>query len=278
MTNYTIEKTGRDSICFHFRVPPAELRARSKTHISQFDAPARAAMVRTAMESLISEACRKTSLEYPDILYFKPVVTVTQNLPGRDLIFSANIQIRPVCRLCDYRSIRLTPEDRARVEKALADIPADEQADTRLYLLQAALIGHIADKSSIEIPEDMVNERAVSMAREFKRRIEMDDDSLDNYYRATGTDEKQMLAGFAADAREQIRTRLTLQSIAQAEGLEATQADYDEEVRHLSVRYPLSLEQIRALLEAGEGARLRQDIAVSKAANFIGECVTEQIA
>ena len=278
MTNYTTEKTGRDNICFHFRVPPGELRTRSGATGTQIGTSARTVMVRQAMESLISEACRKAASEYPDIPYFKPVVTVSQNLPGRDLIFSAGIQVRPVCRLCAYRGVRLTSEDRERVERALTDIPADEQEATRLYLLQAALIGHIADKSSIEIPQTMVDDRAVRMAREFKKRIEMDQKSLDNYYQETGTDEKQMLANFAADAREQIRTRLTLLSIAHAEGLEATQTDYDEELQHLCARYPLSLEQIRTLFESGEGARLRQDIAVSKAANFIGELVTEQTA
>lgn len=278
MTNYTTEKADKTSICFHFRVPPGELRARAGTAGAQTGAAARTAMVRRAVDALVSDACRKAVSEYPDIVYFKPAVTMAQNLPGKDLIFSAHIQTRPVCRLCDYRAVRLTQEDRTLVEQAVQDIPESEQDATRLYLLQAALIGRIAGESTIEVPQAMVDERAVNMAEEFKKRLEMGRDSLDTYYQETGTDENQMLADFAADAENQLRSRLTLLAIAHEEGLEASAADYDEQLRCLGERYPLPPEQLRALLEAGEGARLRQDIAVSKAAGFIGELVAKQSA
>lgn len=254
MTNYSTEKREKDRICFHFRVTPGELRARAGTAGAQTGAAARTAMVRRAVDALVSDACRKAASEYPDIVYFRPAVTVAQNLPGRDLIFSACIQTRPVCRLCDYHAVWLTQEDRTRAEKAVQDIPEGEQKATRFYLLQAALIGHIAGESTIEVPQAMVDERAVSMAEEFKKRLEMGRESLDAYYRETGTDEKQLLADFAADAEKQLRTRLTLLAIAHEEGLEATKADCDEQLRRLGERYPLPPEQLRTLLEAGEAA------------------------
>lgn len=276
--NYTTEKTDKNSVCFHFRVPPGDLRAWAGTAGAQIGAAARTAMVRRAVDALVSDACRKAASEYPDIVYFKPAVTVAQNLPGRDLVFSACIQTRPVCRLCNYRAVQLTQEDWTRAEKAVQDIPDSEREATRLYLLQAALIGRIAGESTIEVPQAMVDERAVNMAEEFKKRLEMGRESLDAYYLETGTNEEQLLADFAADAEEQLRTRLTLLTIAHEEGLEATKADYDEQLRRLSERYPLPPEQLRTLLEAGEGARLRQDIAVSKAADFIAELVAKQSA
>lgn len=278
MTSYTTEETDKNRICFHFRVPPGELRERAGTSGMRTGAAVRTSMVRRTVDRLVSDACRKAAYKYPDIVYFKPAVTVVQNLPGRDLIFSASIQTQPACRLCDYRSVRLTQEDRTRAEESIQDIPEDEREATRLYLLQAALIGRIAEESTVEIPQAMVDERAASMAQEFKKRLEMGRESIDDYYRETGTDEQQMLAAFAADAERQLRTRLTLLAIAHEEGLEASEADYDKEIRRLGAYYPLPLEQIRALLEAGEGARLRQDIAVSKAADFISELVAKQSA
>ena len=72
MTNYTTEKADKTSICFHFRVPPGELRARAGTAGAQTGAAARTAMVRRAVDALVSDACRKAVSEYPDIVYFKP--------------------------------------------------------------------------------------------------------------------------------------------------------------------------------------------------------------
>lgn len=278
MTNYTTEKTDENRLCFHFRVPPGTLRARAGMAGAQTTAATRNARVSRAVNTLVSDACRKAASEYPDIVYFKPVVTVVQNLPGRDLIFSACIQIQPVCRLCDYRAVRLTQEDRERAERAVRELPGNEREATRRYLLQAALIGRIAEESTTELPRAMVDERAVNMAEEFKKRLELGRESLDAYYRETGTDEKRMLADFAADAEKQLRARFVLLAVAREETLEATGADYDEQIRRLGERYPLSPERIRTLFEAGEGARLRQDIAVSKAADFIGGLAAEQSA
>lgn len=271
MEHYTTETNNGAELCFHFRVPPEEL----ETHAGASD---RAAAVRRITGELVSEACRKAAARYPDIVYFKPEVCVSQDRPGAELIFSARVQTRPDARLCDYRAVHLTPEDCSLAENALSELPEDEREATRLYLLQSALIGRIARESTIEIPRAMVDERARKMAEEFKRRLEMGHESIDDYYRDTGTDEKQMIADFARDAKTQLGARLTLLAIAREEGLEATQADYDEQLKELCARYPLSPEQIGALLDTGEGARLRQDIAVSKAAGFVAGLVSGQLA
>lgn len=270
MTSDTIEKSEDGSIRFRFRVTPPELRAMAGPGAG------RNAAVRKAMNKLVSDACRKAACEYPDILYFTPTVTVAQNAPGRDLIFSADIRVRPVCKLGAYRAVRLTAEDQAQAEKAVCEVPAEDREKTRLYLLQAALVERIAAESTIEVPKAMIDERAAAMAREFQKRLEADGRSIDDYYQDTNSNEKQLLADFAANAAGQLRSRLTLLAVARAEGLEANGTEYEEQIQKYSDQYALPPEELRHFFAQGEGQRLRQDIAVSKAAAFVAELVKEQ--
>ena len=269
MTNNMIEKNGDDCIRFRFRVTPPELRAMAGPGAD------RNAAVQNAMNKLVSDACRKAACEYPDILYFTPAVTVAQNAPGRDLIFSADVRVRPVCKLGAYRAVRLTVEDRAQAEKAICGVPAEDREKARLYLLQAALVDRIAAGSTIEVPNAMIDERAAAMAREFQKRLEADGQSMEDYYQDTDSNEKQLLADFAANAAGQLRSRLARLAVARAEGLEASSTEYEEQIQKLSALYPLPPEELRRFFERGEGQRLRQDIAVSKAAAFVAGLVEE---
>lgn len=296
MTKYTTEQIDRNNIRFRFIVPSAEfdavLEAVYRTNKDKYEMPGvrkgkadrkmleaylgRDVFTRPAVDKVVSEAYCKAASEYPEEIYYTPVVTIEQNEPGSDLVFSARVKIHPESKLCDYRSVLLTEGDRKKAEEAAQDIPENERDSTRRYLLQSALISRIADQSTIEIPETMINERAMDMAREFERRLEMNQESLNDYYKGSGSDEKTMLKGFAAAAKEQLRSRLTLLAIARAEGLEATDEEYNAEIERLSAMYLMPPEQLKKFFAIREGAKLKQDIAVSKAAEFISQIVRQQ--
>ncbi len=121
----------------------------------------------------------------------------------------------------------------------------------------------------------MIDERAAAMAREFQKRLEADGQSMEDYYQDTDSNEKQLLADFAANAAGQLRSRLARLAVARAEGLEASSTEYEEQIQKLSALYPLPPEELRRFFERGEGQRLRQDIAVSKAAAFVAGLVEE---
>ncbi|TQI67855.1 trigger factor [Clostridium sp. KNHs216] len=296
MTKYTVEQTDHNNVRFRFIVPSAEFDTRLETayrvNKDKYEMPGvrkgkaerkmaeaylgRAVFTKPVVDKIVSEAYCKAASEYPEEIYYSPVITIEQNEPGRDFMFSARVRIRPEAKLCDYRSVLLTEGDRKKADEAVRDIPESEQGPTRRYLLQSALINRIADQSTIEIPETMILERAVNMAREFERRLETDQKSLKEYYQECGSDEKTMLAEFAADAKKQLRSRLTLLAIARSEGLEATGEEYDAEIRRLSAMYLMTTEQLKKFFANREGSKLKEDIAVSKAAEFISQTVQRQ--
>ncbi|WP_370863780.1 hypothetical protein [Ruthenibacterium lactatiformans] len=147
--------------------------------------------------------------------------------------------------------------------------PGEQQSETRAYLLRSALVDRIAAGSRVEVPETMIHERALSMARSLEQRLEQDQSSMEEYYKACHTDREHLLADFAQAAEDQLRARLTLLAIARAEGLDATEAEYDAEVARLSGMYLMPEEKLRPLLAHREGIKIRQDIAISKAADWV---------
>ncbi len=296
MKNYTVEHIDPNHLCFHFTIPFAQLSAAVDTLYQsskdQFSVPGmrkgkasrqlieshygKTVFSAPALEKVVTDAYCKAASEYPQEIYYTPTVKIEQNEPEKDLIFSARVQIEPEIRLGDYHSAVVTDADLAEITQTVADVPKEEQDATRHYLLQAALVEQIAQKSSIEIPDTMINERAMQMARTLEQRLQADQKSIEDYFEECHTSKEALLNDFAKAAKAQLRSRLTLFAIARAEGLTATEEEYTAELNRLSQMYMIPVEQLRNLLAQREEWKIRQDIAISKAADWIGTRIGTQ--
>ncbi len=177
-------------------------------------------------------------------------------------------------QLVDYRSIKLTDEDRSAAETQATTAGVADTEQTRAYLLQAALIGRIADASVFRVPKPLAHERALAMGRALEQKLEMDQLTLDGYLAAMKTTKETLISDFEVQAKQQLRQRICLLAIAKAEGLEATDAEYAAELERLSSAYPVSEEELIALFStSGESVSIKQDIAINKAATYISTLV-----
>ncbi len=298
MMHYTTEHLNDNLLLFRFTVPAEDYTAALdeawRANKSRYPVPGmrdgkasramieryhgKAVFEKPALDQIVTASYRKAASEYPEEIYYTPTVRVEQHEDGQDLCFTAQVQIRPEVRLGDYRTIQLQPDDFRRAEQAAAEAPGEQQNDTRTYLLRSALVDRIAAASHVEIPETMIHERALSMARSLEQRLEQDQSSIEDYYKACHTDREHLLADFAQAAEDQLRARLTLLAIARAEGLDATDAEYDAEVARLSSMYLMPEDKLRPLLARREGVKIRQDIAISKAADWVTAQVRQQTA
>ena len=298
MMHYTTELLDDNTLLFRFTVPAEEYTAALdeawRTHKDRYPVPgmrdgkASRTMIerhhgkdvfeKPALDQLVTSAYRKAASEYPEEIYYTPTVRVEQHEEGKALCFTARVQIRPEVRLGDYRAVQLQPEDLRRAAQKAQEVPGEQQSETRAYLLRSALVDRIAAGSRVEVPETMIHERALSMARSLEQRLEQDQSSMEEYYKACHTDREHLLADFAQAAEDQLRARLTLLAIARAEGLGATEAEYDAEVARLSGMYLMPEEKLRPLLAHREGIKIRQDIAISKAADWVAAQVRQQTA
>ncbi len=141
---------------------------------------------------------------------------------------------------------------------------------------EAAVIEAIVKDSDMEIPEAMLATQQRQMVDEFAQRIQMQGLSIDQYFQFTGTTYDKMIEQVKPQAEKRIKSRLVLEAVAKAENIEATEEDYEEELKNMAEVYQMEVEQVKEMLPAKSVSQIKQDIAVRKAAEFAVENAKEK--
>ena len=134
---------------------------------------------------------------------------------------------------------------------------------------EEALIDKISGDSKIEIPEAMIETQQRQMVEEFGQRLSYQGLSLEQYFQFTGSNAKSFLEEVKPQAEKRIRTRLTLEAIAEAEKIEVTEEELEEELKKMAESYQMELDKVKDLMGDYEMKQLKGDIAVQKAVDLV---------
>ena len=124
----------------------------------------------------------------------------------------------------------------------------------------------------------MIETQQKQMVDEFAQRITMQGLSMEQYLQFTGTNYQQMVEQVKPQAEERIRSRLVLEAVAKAENLDATEEEYEDELKTMAEVYQMEVDKVRDLMGEREKKGIMQDLAVKKAAEFIAENAKESKA
>lgn len=145
----------------------------------------------------------------------------------------------------------------------------EQQADAEK---RDALVEKASENVSVDIPEAMVNTEADRMLQEFEQRLQAQGMTLDMYYQFAQTDAEGMKAQFHEDAEKRVRMNLTLEAISEAENLEVSDEEVDQEIEKMAEMYQRSADEIKQILAMQGGAdTLKGDLKVRKAIDFLVE-------
>ena len=117
----------------------------------------------------------------------------------------------------------------------------------------------------------MVNEQAQTLARQMQMNLQQYGIGMEQYLEMLGQTPEQFLAAQRPYAVKTIKGRLTLEAIAQAEGLLATEEDINDQFKEMAEAYNMDIEKVREAISADEIEDLKHDIAANKAAEFLFE-------
>ena len=132
------------------------------------------------------------------------------------------------------------------------------------------LVEKAAENATIDIPEAMITTEVDRMLEEFGQRLQSQGMSLDMYYQFSGSDENGMREQFKADAEKRVRINLTLEAIAQTEGLEVTEEEVDAELEKMAELYKRSVDELKQILAMQGGTdAMKGDLKVRKAVDFL---------
>ena len=163
--------------------------------------------------------------------------------------------------------------------EALREDLRKRSAMTRVIMAQMGLrngaaqaAGDLVDAD--DVPEAMVSAEMEHRLQDLAMRLQAQGMDFDSYMAASGQDQEGMVAELRDAAVMATKADLALRGIAEAEGLDATEEDLDEELDKLAERVEQTPAEVRLALEEGDQIpAVRSDLRKRKALDWLVEHV-----
>ena len=137
---------------------------------------------------------------------------------------------------------------------------------------ESALMEKVAEGAKLELPEAMVEAEVDSELKNFDYQLRSQGMSLEQYSKMLGGDLSGFKNSIRPSAEKQVRLRVVLNAIADAEGLEATEEDRNAEYAKLAEQYGMDVEKLKTLIPVED---IVTDLKVRKARDLV---VAEAVA
>ena len=132
-----------------------------------------------------------------------------------------------------------------------------------------AAVDKAIENAQMDIPELMTKTECRQMMDDFSRRMQQQGLSMEQYFQFTGAALDKMMEQVKPQAETRIKSRLVLEAVAAKEGIEATEEDYEEEIKTMAEVYQMEPDKIKEMLHEKSVKGIKEDIAVKKAAEFV---------
>ncbi len=153
-------------------------------------------------------------------------------------------------------------ELRADLRKEL-QTKKDEEA-SRAF--ESALMEKVAEAAKVELPDAMIEAEVDTELQNFDYQLRSQGMSLEQYSKMLGGDLSGFRGSIRPSAEKQVKLRVVLNAIAEAEGLEITEEDLNAEYQKLSEQYGMDVEKLKTIIPADE---INTDLKVRKARDLV---------
>ncbi len=161
------------------------------------------------------------------------------------------------------------------LEELRADIRKDLQTkkdEEASRAFESALMEKVAEAAKLEIPSAMTEAEVDSELQNFDYQLRSQGMSLEQYSKMLGGDLSGFRNSIRPSAEKQVRLRVVLNAIAEAEGLEVSEEELNAEYQKLSEQYGMDVEKLKTVVPAEE---ITTDLKVRKARDLV---VAEAVA
>ena len=122
-----------------------------------------------------------------------------------------------------------------------------------------------------EIPEVMVDGRVDSMYQDMGNQLRRQGIDMETYFNFTGETQESIMERQRPTAEAQVKGRLALETVAQKEGLTASDEELDEEMQRMAESYGMDKEKLSSVMGDKDKQALKEDVLVQKALKFVLE-------
>lgn len=139
----------------------------------------------------------------------------------------------------------------------------EKQADQQV---ENDLIEKVVNGMKADVPAAMIESRVDELVQDFEYRIQQQGLKLQDYLKYMGMNMDAFRTQFTEQAEKQVKTRLAMEAVVVKEKIEATEEEFEAEVKRIADAYQMEADKVKSIVDA---AAVKADLAVNKAIDFV---------
>lgn len=159
-----------------------------------------------------------------------------------------------------------TLEELKQATKERLETYAKSSAENQM---KDAAILKVVEANEVEIPRAMVDDEIDRMANELDQQLRYQGMGLNQYLQFVGKDAATFREELRPEAEKAVKTRIVLMGIVNAENITVTDAEREEELKHMAAQYQMEVDKLKEIIGEDNLGFLTKDLQVKKAIDFI---------
>lgn len=177
-----------------------------------------------------------------------------ENLKGKDAVFAVTVHEVKEKKLPelndelvkDLKIEGVETVEQLKVQKRDQLTLEKERKARNEYM--GKLLSEIAKNSTIEIPEEIINNQAESMKKDAENRMAQSGLKLDQYLQIIGQTEEQFMANLKEQATKDATNYFIIDEISKAENITVSDEDLEFEFAKMADQYKMKVEDVKKAL------------------------------
>ncbi|MBQ7370759.1 MAG: trigger factor, partial [Blautia sp.] len=175
-----------------------------------------------------------------------------ENLKGKDAVFQCDIKKIEATELPelddDFAQDVSEFDTFAEYRESVVKTVTERKENAARQAKEDAAVEKVIENAQMEIPDAMVDTQARQMVDDFSRRMQSQGLTMEQYFQFTGTNPEQLIEQSKPDALKRIQTRLVLEAVAEAEKIEISEDEVNEEINKMAETYKMEADKVREIL------------------------------
>ena len=130
--------------------------------------------------------------------------------------------------------------------------------------LEDAIIKKISETTEVEIPDALIEGQIDRMVQEMSYRMSYQGLKLEDYLKYIGQSMEDYRKGFAEQAAEIVKSQLVIESIIEAEKIEATEDDVEARVKEMAEKQGKPAPDVKKNMQARQLDYIKNEIIIKK--------------
>lgn len=199
----------------------------------------------------------------------------SENLAGKDAVFKCKVhEVKETEKpelndefakdVSEFDTLdELKVSLREKLEKAAA---SKSELETK-----NAILAKVYEANEIDIPEVMIEDQLDEMLQEFDQNLRYQGMGLEQYLGYFQKDIKEFRAEMRDEACKKLKTRLLVEAVAEAEKLEASKEEVDNELAAMAAQYKMEVDKLQQAMGVENILYMQKDIKARKAVDLMFE-------